>query len=477
MVDIVFSEKRVSAKKGKIPTLTLLLQEESDAAGKALKLFPTGAQEFSVGLGPAKTLDAEGVRRAAGKAVGYLQSTLQKDELLLSASSSRKLLTNRELLAAFVEGAILASYSFSKYKTSETGAGGGSGKENSTLRTLHLPVPARDEILAARVLAEGTNWAREVENEPANIATPTMLALLAAREAKVLGLTCRIYSRNELEKMGFGAMLAVAKGSAEEPKLIVMEYLPKSGVARRKVAVVGKGVCFDSGGISIKPSKAMDEMKFDKSGGVTAIGIARVAALLKLPVHLLAIVPVVENMPSGTATKPGDIVKSYSGKTIEILDTDAEGRLILADALSFACKEHKPDVVIDLATLTGACVVALGDVAAGLFSNDETLGKDLFRAGLESGELLWELPMMWHDYDEKVKSDVADIKNLGQERQAGATAGASFLKYFVDARKWAHLDIAGTAWVTSPKHFFGRGATGFGIRLITRYLQGAGREK
>ncbi len=481
MVDLVFSERKASAAKGKNPLVSLVLHEESADAGKALKITPLGPHEFSVGLGDAKSLDAEAVRRAAGKAVTYAQSVLQKEDLVLSPKSSKKLLASRQLLCAFVEGAILASYSFVKYKTSSDGASGGgngNGKDQVFLKTVHLPVPSSPEIVTAKAVAEGTNWAREIQNEPANVATPTMLSLVAAREAKVLGLSYKAYSRQELEKIGFGAMLAVAKGSAEEPKLIVLEYVPKSGIAKRKVAIVGKGVCFDSGGISIKPAKAMDEMKFDKNGGVAALAIVRLAALLKLPMHIVAIVPAVENMPSGTATRPGDIVKSYSGKTIEILNTDAEGRLILSDALAFACKDHKPDVVIDLATLTGACVVALGDVAAGLFSNDEALAKDLYRAGLESGERLWELPVMWKDYDEKVKSDIADLKNLGQEGQAGATAGASFLKAFIDDRKWAHLDIAGTAWATSPKPYLSKGATGFGIRIVTRYLQeSAGKAK
>ncbi|MFH0961717.1 MAG: leucyl aminopeptidase [archaeon] len=464
-IELVFSQGTSAKKKGKASARLVFLSEDK-AFGKLLKVAPS-PEGVIIGLGDEKTADAETIRRAAGSAVQYILKTLGAGSLSLSPKSSKKLLSNRKFLAAFTEGAILSAYSFDKYKTPSE-----EQQQAAKLTGLHLPVPASREILEAKSVAECANWAREIQNEPANVATPTMLSLLAAKEAKIFGMSCKIFGRAELEKMGMNAILAVGRGSAEEPKLIVLEYLPKSGVAKKKIALVGKGVCFDSGGISIKPSRAMDEMKFDKSGAVAAIATMRLASILKLPLHLVALVPAVENLPSGTAGKPGDIVRAHNGKTIEILDTDAEGRLILADALSFACKEHKPDVLIDLATLTGACVVALGDVAAGLFSNDPSLAKELFEAGMESGERLWELPMMWKDYDEKVKSDVADVKNLGESGQAGATAGASFLKEFVSSgTKWAHLDIAGTAWTTKPRHQFSfKGGTGFGVRLLARYL-------
>ncbi len=476
MVDVSFAKAGRSSPPSPGPCARLVLLEESGEHGKLLRVLPTGRLSFSVGLGPRKGLDAETVRRAAGKAVTYARAALGKGSLRLSGDTARAVLSDRRLVAAFVEGAILASYSFVKYKTSSDGASGGgngNGKDQVFLKTVHLPVPSSPEIVTAKAVAEGTNWAREIQNEPANVATPTMLSLVAAREAKVLGLSYKAYSRQELEKIGFGAMLAVAKGSAEEPKLIVLEYVPKSGIAKRKVAIVGKGVCFDSGGISIKPAKAMDEMKFDKNGGVAALAIVRLAALLKLPMHIVAIVPAVENMPSGTATRPGDIVKSYSGKTIEILNTDAEGRLILSDALAFACKDHKPDVVIDLATLTGACVVALGDVAAGLFSNDEALAKDLYRAGLESGERLWELPLGWPDYAEGIKSDVADISNASWTRDEDAILAAEFLRTAVSGgARWAHLDIAGMDAAPKGGAYLSAGASGFGVRLLARYLSG-----
>jgi len=463
-IELIFSKSPKKTSAGKIE---LVLQTDDPSAGKLLKVLPSKSGGATIGLGTEKDFsDPETLRRAGGKAVHYSVSVLGEEELVLSEKTSKKILSNKRLLAAFVEGAVLAGYSFDKYKTEGI-------EERKRLLKIVLHAPPSREVLEAKTVAECANWAREIQNEPANIATPTMLSLLAAKEAKVFGLSCKIYGRAEMERLGMNAIVAVGKGSLEEPKLIVLEYVPKTGVAKKKIGIVGKGVCFDSGGISIKPSRGMDEMKFDKSGAISALALARYASIAKLPYHIVFAMPVVENMPSGSATKPGDIIRAFNGKTIEILDTDAEGRLILADALSFVSSEHKPDVIIDFATLTGACVVALGDVCAGVFSNDPGLANSLVSAGEASGERVWELPLMMKDYDEKVKSEIADVKNLGESGQAGATAGASFLKFFVGEKiRWAHIDIAGTAWTTKPKnHFLSKGGTGFGVRLVAEYLK------
>jgi leucyl aminopeptidase len=271
-----------------------------------------------------------------------------------------------------------------------------------------------------------------------------------------------------LEKQGFNALLAVAKGSDQPPRLIILEY--RGGKKNdMPIVLVGKGVTFDSGGISIKPSKDMDEMKFDMCGAAAVLGTLSAVADLQLPVNLIGIIPAVENLPSGKATKPGDIVTSLSGQTIEILNTDAEGRLILCDALSYA-ERYKPDVVIDIATLTGACVIALGKPAHGLFSNHNPLTNDLLNAGRISCDRAWELPL-WDDYQEQLDSRFADIANIGG-REAGAITAACFLSRFTKKYRWAHLDIAGTAWLTGKE----KGATGRPVPLLTQYLIERSRE-
>ncbi len=305
-------------------------------------------------------------------------------------------------------------------------------------------------------------------NEPGNVKSPDFLARQAADAAKEAGFDCTILKKPEIEKEKMGALLGVAQGSEREPRLIVMEYSGgKKGDA--PVALVGKGVVFDSGGLSIKPSEGMEEMKMDMGGGAAVIGAMTAAALLKLPCNLVGIVPAVENMPSGTAIRPGDILTSASGKTIEVLNTDAEGRLILADALSYVAR-YQPKTVVDLATLTGACIIALGHHATAVLGNDDKLVRELLAAGERAGEKAWQLPL-WPEYAEQIKSDVADVKNIGG-RPAGTITAAAFLQKFADDFKWAHLDIAGTAWADAAKPCYPKGGTGVGVRLLIEYLKG-----
>ncbi|MBE0598632.1 MAG: leucyl aminopeptidase, partial [Desulfuromonadales bacterium] len=278
---------------------------------------------------------------------------------------------------------------------------------------------------------------------------------------------CTVLEKAELEREGMGALLGVAQGSVREPRLIVLEYRGGSNDAR-PVALIGKGVVFDAGGISLKPAEKMDEMKMDMAGAATVLGTLLSAALLKLPVNLVGIIPAVENLPSGSAMRPGDVLTSMSGRTIEILNTDAEGRLILADALTFA-RRFEPRLVIDLATLTGACIIALGHHATAVLGNHDGLIRQLIRAGERSGERLWQLPL-WDDYATQIKSELADVRNTGG-RPAGTITAAAFLQKFAGDFTWAHLDIAGTAWEEKGRPYTPKGGTGVGVRLLIEYLK------
>ncbi len=322
---------------------------------------------------------------------------------------------------------------------------------------------ARAAAAHGEAVAAGVETARTLGNLPGNVCTPSHLAeharALAKRHAR---LTARIIEAAEMKRLGMGSFLSVARGSREAPKLIVLRYTGgKSGA--KPVALVGKGVTFDTGGVSLKPAAAMDEMKFDMCGAASVLGAVEVAARLKLPINLVVLVPATENMPDGNASKPGDIVTTLAGKTVEILNTDAEGRLILCDALTYAAR-FEPEVVVDVATLTGACVVALGAHATGLWANDERLADELLAAGTATGDRAWRMPL-WSEYDEQLRSNFADFANVGG-REAGAVTAAMFLARFTGDFRWAHLDIAGTAW----KQGKAKGATGRPVPLLAEFL-------
>ncbi|MDP2933006.1 MAG: leucyl aminopeptidase [bacterium] len=321
----------------------------------------------------------------------------------------------------------------------------------------------------AKILAGAVNYARDLANHPGNVMTPGTLADESKKLAKQYNLKCKIMDKAEIEKAGMRALLAVNQGSALPPKFIILEYTPRSGNKKiGPVVLIGKGITFDSGGISLKPGKSMDEMKFDMCGAAAVLGIMKAAAELKYPSNLVGLIPATENLPSGTASRPGDIVRAMSGKNIEIINTDAEGRMILADALAYAAR-FKPRAVIDLATLTGAAVVALGTDYAAAFSNNEKLMRQLQEASKQSGEKIWPMPLA-PEYQDQIKSSVADIKNVGNEGQgAGTIVGALFLQEFVSF-PWIHLDIAGTAWTTTDKPYRPKGATGYGVKLMMEFL-------
>jgi leucyl aminopeptidase len=407
-----------------------------------------------VGLGPADELDAERLRVAAAvaaKEAGELKATSLGWELpenLDSAAAAEALIT----------GTILAAHRFDRFKSAE-------GDDSPRLESLRLIAPAEVAGAAqrARIAAEAQNRARDLQSTPANFATPSFLAERAEEIAAGSGAVgVEVLGRAELEEIGMGGLLAVAQGSAEEPKLIVLRYAGGGG-SGPTLAFVGKGVTFDTGGISLKPGAGMQEMKMDMSGAAAVLESVAAIAELGLPLDLIAVVPATENMPSGTAVKPGDVITQYDGKTVEVNNTDAEGRLILADALAYAV-EQGAGRIVDIATLTGAVLIALGSTYAGLVSNDDDLAADVVVAGEETGELVWRLPLH-PEYKELMKGTVADLSNLAKKRKAGTITAAAFLEEFVGETPWAHLDVAGTSWDVG-REYVGSDASGFGVRLL-----------
>jgi leucyl aminopeptidase len=320
----------------------------------------------------------------------------------------------------------------------------------------------------AALIATGVNGARQLANTAANEMTPAALAEFAQGIARQSACKCTVLDEKKMAKLGMNALLGVAKGADNEPRLILMEYRhPK---ATRTVAVAGKGVCFDSGGISIKPPQNMHEMKYDMSGAAAVLCAMMTIAWLRPKVNVIAVVPAVENKTGSKAQTPGDIVRAYNGKTIEVHNTDAEGRLILADAMAYTVDKYKPDTIIDLATLTGACVVALGHSCAGILGNNDNLIDGLIKAGEATGDRLWKLPL-WNDYKKQIEGTHADLCNIGPGRDAGAITAAAFLEHFVGDTPWAHLDIAGVAYgVKGVPHLNPKHATGFGVRLLVRWI-------
>jgi leucyl aminopeptidase len=449
--------------------------ESGDFRGKRdqkLLLYPDDAlpakRLLLVGLGEETKLDAEALRRAAGHAVKEAAAR-RATKLTLAVTGLRRV---RPPVAAqaLSEGAILGGYRFDAYKEKgEDAPGEVAAVQLSFDRAPDLRA-ARQALRRGTILAESQNVARDLSNQPGNALPPAGLAREARKLGRQTGLRVRVLAPAELEKRKLRAILAVGSGSANTPRMIALEHRPKRGkTAPDTLCFVGKGITFDSGGISIKPSAGMDEMKHDMSGAAAVLGALRACALLNVPQHVVGVIGAAENMPGGNAYRPGDIVTSGSGKSIEILNTDAEGRVVLADALHYAKKEYKPRAIIDLATLTGACVVALGRWATGLFGNNERLIELLRRAGEATAERAWPMPL-WEGHRKAVRSEVADVKNVGAGREAGSSTAAAFLAAFAGETPWAHLDIAGTGWTTHPGPYQPRGATGVGVRLLLELL-------
>jgi leucyl aminopeptidase len=419
-----------------------------------------------VGLGKKGDLTPDIVRRGAAKAATTLRPLgIRNFSLSVEGLGQKSKLDDVVLAQAAAEGIILSLYRFTEYRKVPDNFKGDIDYAVISQKRSFAKVKAA--VSAARKVCLAVYLARDLQNHPGNKATPAFLAEHARRACRKAGVRCRVLGSREMHRLKMGSLLAVAKGSAQPPKFIVMEYM-KGKKSEKPVVLVGKGLTFDSGGISLKPAHNMEEMKFDMSGGAAVIGAMYAAGMLKLKKNIVGLVPAAENMPGGRAVKPGDIVRSMSGKTIEILNTDAEGRLILADALSYA-KKYKPAAVVDLATLTGACMVALGSHATGLFGNDEKLIEALREAGERTGERCWPMPL-WDEYKEQIKSKVADLKNIGG-RWGGAITAAAFLEKFTDY-PWVHLDIAGTAFGSKALlPYVQAGGTGLGVRQLIDFLR------
>jgi leucyl aminopeptidase len=371
-----------------------------------------------------------------------------------------------DLAANVAMGAELRAYRFDKYRTKQK------PEDKPTLERVVIVTAARAQAEQAHVacarIAEGVAMTRDLVSEPANVLYPAELAA-RAKSLAALGVDVEVMGEDRLRTLGMGALLGVGQGSDHESQLVVMRW-NGGGNGESPVAFVGKGVCFDTGGISIKPAAGMEEMKYDMAGAGAVVGVMRALAGRKAKVNAVGIIACVENMPSGKAQRPGDVVTSMSGQTIEVINTDAEGRLILSDALWYCHTQFKPRFMVDLATLTGAIVIALGTYKAGLFANDDDLAAKLTAAGEAVGEPLWRMPL-GTEYDKDINSEIADMKNVGKTREAGSTAGAVFLQRFVGDTKWAHLDIAGMAWAKKDMPTVPKGASGYGVRLLDRLVR------
>ncbi|MFH0988879.1 MAG: leucyl aminopeptidase [bacterium] len=456
-------------KVSKLFKLTLAPAQLTDFKGKEnettlvyLNQTKNPQRLLLVGLGKKRTLSIEQYRRTAALAAKTARSNNVKTLALSFPFTSR---SAKDILFGMTEAISLSLYKYDKYRTKKD-------DEKPTLEQVFFIIEnagtlkgCTTVVKQAQTVADATLLARNLANSPGLDLYPETLASAAKESAERCGYKVKILDEREIKELGMGGILGVAQGSVKPPRFIILEYGKPS---RRTVVLVGKGITFDSGGISIKPSAGMSEMKMDMSGAAAVIGAFESSAQLKLPVHLIGLIPAVENMPSGSALRPGDILRHYNGKTSEVDNTDAEGRLILADALAYA-STFKPALVIDLATLTGACVVALGHHAAGMMGTDEKAMKKLHESGNRTYERVWQLPL-YQEYEKQIQSDVADVKNTGG-RWAGAITAGWFLKKFIGDYRWIHLDIAGTAMMEENSGYIQKGGSGFGVRLLTDFLR------
>jgi leucyl aminopeptidase len=436
----------------------------------ALRLGSAGAGSaetiWAYGLGKREKFTAEAARKFGAavlkKAKGEKWSTVTVDAAAVFTACGA------DGAQALFEGMRLADYKFDRYFSKKKNS-------NPLVHEISAVFADKDEASAARaalktaeVISEGVTLARDFANEPPNVIYPQAYAERIRKACVGTDVTCQILDDKKIQALKMGGLWNVGKGSERKPRLVVLEYAPAGSSAKPPVVLVGKGVTFDTGGISLKPGRAMDEMKFDMCGSAAVVGAVITAAKLKLPVRVVGITPLAENMPDGAAQRPGDIITISNGKTVEVLNTDAEGRLILADALAYS-QRFKPRYVVDIATLTGACAAFFDSAASGLMANDAELASKLRAAGEKTGERLWELPL-WDEYEDFIKGSYGDIQNISRKGAGTITAGM-FLKHFGGHSKWAHLDIAGTAWSQSAKDYSAVGATGIGVRLFVEFLR------
>jgi len=431
---------------GKVQEFTLLHHPAGVAAARVLM----------AGAGKPEKFDSAELRRVAGAAVRYLNAkSVKRIALALDPGQS-----GAEYVSAAMEGAILGDYEPDRYKT------GNDKKAADSFAVVAQPAPGLDAAARrGQILGDAQNFTRSLVNEPANRLTPAKMAETARNMASEFHLECEVLETAQMEALGMGALLGVAQGSAEPPALIVVRYRPETAGGAAHLGLVGKGVTFDTGGISIKPADGMEKMKYDMAGGAAMLGAMRAIAQLRPPIAVTAFIPCVENMPGSRAQRPGDIVTAMSGKSIEVINTDAEGRLILADALTYARRQGCTHLV-DAATLTGAIVVALAHLNVGLFANDDAMRDRVLAAAKSEGERMWPMPLE-DDYKEYLKSAFADLANVGG-RWGGAITAAMFLKEFAEDTPWVHLDIAGTAWLDESKPWLAKGPSGVPVRTLVR---------
>lgn len=420
-----------------------------------------------IGLGEKNKFDLNALRKAFAAGIRQAQREKAKTVCTILHGNNQSKLKTQDIAQALTELSHLSLYKFDRLKSKDK------SEKKTEIKTLVISEINKKSLKETQtgihkgtVIANAQKLARDLVTEPALSATPTKLANVARKVAKENKLKIKVLDKNACKKLGMGAFLAVAQGSEEEPKFIEIKYTPKK--PRKHIAIVGKGITFDSGGLSLKPANSMETMKMDMSGAAAVIGAISTMRALKPNVAVTMLVAACENMPSGKAYRPGDVVRAMNGKTIEILNTDAEGRVTLADSLSYAVKQ-KPDEIIDLATLTGACIVALGDTATGVMTNNQKLADKIIKAGNEAGEKMWQLPL-YDEYRDQIKSDIADMINTGSKGKAGAQNGAVLLEKFVDNIPWVHLDIAGPAWIDKENEFGPRGPTGVGVRTLINYI-------
>ncbi|HKO63409.1 MAG TPA: leucyl aminopeptidase [Pyrinomonadaceae bacterium] len=451
IVNSVIEAEELKGKEGETVFLHLLNNKQLKAQRLLL-----------IGVGEKRDYTRTQVSQMAGTAVRLLRGKSVKSLAIVPRLDGDA----DEVASAVVEGSVMAIFDPDKYRTSD--------KENRTIERLVVVTKGADEagskrgIERGRVIGEAVNSARDMANEPGAYLTPTIMAERAREVANEFNLSIDVLDEERMQQEGMGSLLSVTRGSDEPAKLIILKYTPEAPIkSDGLIAFVGKGVTFDSGGISLKPGENMELMKYDMTGGATVIAAMQAIAQLKPPIPVLGVVPATENLPSGKATKPGDVVRAMTGKTIEIINTDAEGRLILADAIAYA-KKLGATRIIDMATLTGAVSIALGDVNAAVLGTDQELIDEIIAAGSEAGEKFWQLPLD-KEYSKQIKSDIADIKNVGG-RKAGTITAAAFLKEFADGVSWAHLDIAGTAWGDEAKPYRSKGPTGIAVRTLIRIV-------
>ncbi|HVS80440.1 MAG TPA: leucyl aminopeptidase [Pyrinomonadaceae bacterium] len=458
LISNVIQSEEFAAKEGETAYFHLL---NSGLKAKRLLLIGCGERDE---YKPAQ------ISQMAGTAARFLRSKNAKTIAIVPRVEGDAQRTAQMV----IQSAVMGLFDTDKYWTKD--------KEERELDRIVVVIEGADEKSLQRgaerggIVGEAVNFTRDLANEPGGYMTPTILAARAKESARKFGLTFDVLDQKQMEKLGMGSLLGVSRGSDEPPKLIVLKYEPPKRAARKKdlLALVGKGITFDSGGISLKPGENMELMKYDMTGAATVIGTMRAIAQLKPPIPVLGVAPCSENLPSGKATKPGDVLRAMTGKTIEVINTDAEGRLVLADAIAYA-KKLGATRIIDMATLTGAVSIALGDVNTAILGTDQALIDGVIDAGREVGEKFWQLPLD-KEYSSQIKSDIADIKNVGGKK-AGTITAAAFLKEFADGVSWAHLDIAGTAWGDDAKPYRAKGPTGVAVRTLVEFVERSARDQ